>query len=71
MAYYPKRHFSNSRDNDEDDDEYDDEEEYYEDDEYYDDDLEDDADVSRARYESESYEARRASSLNMMDLNDL
>ena len=67
----PRSIVFNSRDNDEDEDEYEDEEEYYEDDEYYDDDLEDDADVSRARYESESYEARRASSLNMMDLNDL
>lgn len=48
-------------------DEYDeDEDEYYDDEEDY-----DDTDASRARYESESYEARRASSLNMMDLNDL
>ncbi len=50
-----------------DEDEYDeDEDEYYDDEEDY-----DDTDASRARYESESYEARRASSLNMMDLNDL
>ncbi len=49
-----------------DDDEYD--EDYYEEeDEEYDGEPQ----ISRARYESESYEARRASSLNMMDLNDL
>ena len=35
------------------------------------DDYEIEPETSRARYESESYEARRASSLNMMDLNDL
>lgn len=52
---------------DEDEDEYDDEdEEYYDDEEDY-----DDMDASRSRYESDSYESRRASSLNMMDLNDL
>jgi len=61
---------------DEEDDEYDDDEEYYDDDdEEYDDfdedDEEDDRDFSKSRFESESYEARRASSLNMMDLNDL
>ncbi|SEK81601.1 hypothetical protein SAMN02910377_01916 [Pseudobutyrivibrio ruminis] len=63
-------------DDDEEDDEYDDDEEYYDDDdEEYDDfdedDEEDDRDFSKSRFESESYEARRASSLNMMDLNDL
>lgn len=47
------------------------------DDDEYDDDFEDEdeemtsIDASRAHYESESYESRRASSLNMMDLNDL
>lgn len=61
---------------DEEDDEYDDDEEYYDDDdEEYDDfdenDEDDDRDFSKSRFESESYEARRASSLNMMDLNDL
>ena len=50
---------------DEDDEEFDD----FEDDE--DDEEEDDRDFSKSRFESESYEARRASSLNMMDLNDL
>ena len=35
------------------------------------DDEDDDRDFSKSRFESESYEARRASSLNMMDLNDL
>ena len=66
----------NDGEDDEEDDEYDDEEEYYDDDdEEYDDfdedDEEDDRDFSKSRFESESYEARRASSLNMMDLNDL
>ena len=67
------------RDDEDDDDEYDDDEEYYdEDDEEFDgfeededDEEEDDRDFSKSRFESESYEARRASSLNMMDLNDL
>ena len=63
-----------------DDEEYDDNDEYGEeyddyeaDDEEYEDSEDDinEADLSRARYESESYDARRASSLNMMDLNDL
>ena len=58
------------RDRDADDDDDEEEEEYEEDDEY-DDEIEDEDDTSRSRYESESYEARRASSLNMMDLNDL
>ena len=54
----------------EDDDIYDDadDEEYDEEDEEY---YDEQPDTSRARYESESYESRRASSLNMMDLNDL
>ena len=68
------------KDRDEEDDEYDDEEyeeeEYDDDDEeeyddYDEDDEDDDRDFSKSRFESESYEARRASSLNMMDLNDL
>lgn len=68
------------RDNSDEDDEYDEDEEddeyYDEDEEEYDDfededDEEDDRDFSKSRFESESYEARRASSLNMMDLNDL
>ncbi len=64
------------RDDDDDDDEYDEDEEYYdEDEEEYDDfdedEDDDDRDFSKSRFESESYEARRASSLNMMDLNDL
>ena len=53
-------------------DDYDEDEDYEE--EYNDeeaDDYEIEPETSRARYESESYEARRASSLNMMDLNDL
>ena len=63
-------------DDDDSDDDYeeDDEEDFeeYDDDEYdEDDDLDDEEDYSKSRYESESYEARRASSLNMMDLNDL
>ncbi|WP_033154426.1 hypothetical protein [Pseudobutyrivibrio ruminis] len=66
----------NDGEDDEEDDEYDDDEEYYDDDdEEYDDfdedDEDDDRDFSKSRFESESYEARRASSLNMMDLNDL
>ncbi|WP_028242645.1 hypothetical protein [Pseudobutyrivibrio ruminis] len=73
-----------SRNQDEDDEDYDDEDEESEEDgdyeedideeEYYDEDEEeyyDEPETSRARYESESYEARRDSSLNMMDLNDL
>ncbi|SFO46266.1 hypothetical protein SAMN05216351_1115 [Pseudobutyrivibrio sp. JW11] len=68
------------KDRGEEDDEYDDEEyeeeEYDDDDEeeyddYDEDDEDDDRDFSKSRFESESYEARRASSLNMMDLNDL
>ncbi|WP_044937999.1 hypothetical protein [Pseudobutyrivibrio sp. LB2011] len=68
------------KDRDEEDDEYDEEEyeeeEYDDDDEeeyddYDEDDEDDDRDFSKSRFESESYEARRASSLNMMDLNDL
>lgn len=67
------------RDDEDDDDEYDEDDEYYdEDDEEFDDfeddeddEEEDDRDFSKSRFESESYEARRASSLNMMDLNDL
>ena len=68
------------KDRDEEDDEYDeeeyDEEEYDDDDEeeyddYDEDEEDDDRDFSKSRFESESYEARRASSLNMMDLNDL
>jgi len=60
--------------NEEQDDEYDDE--YLDDEEYDDydeeiDEYDDEEDYSTSRYESESYEARRASSLNMMDLNDL
>ena len=54
-------------DEDDNDDEYDDDEEYYDDDELDDDDLEEEEEY----YQSESYESRRASSLNMMDLNDL
>ena len=41
---------------------------YYDDE---DDEYEHEPETSRVRYESESYDARRASSLNMMDLNDL
>ena len=68
------------KDRGEEDDEYDEEEyeeeEYDDDDEeeyddYDEDDEDDDRDFSKSRFESESYEARRASSLNMMDLNDL
>ena len=53
----------NKKDNDDvfGDDDYEDEDEYEEDYE----------DTSKSRYESESYESKRASSLNMMDLNDL
>lgn len=64
------------RDDEDDDDEYDEDDEYYDEDDeefddFEDDEEEDDRDFSKSRFESESYEARRASSLNMMDLNDL
>lgn len=66
--------FKNEDEDEDDEEDFEEEtdEDYYEDDEYYDeDDYDDEDDASKARYESESYEARRASSLNMMDLNDL
>lgn len=62
-----------NRDSDEDEEDFEDEDDYEEDEEYYDEDdeYEHEPETSRVRYESESYDARRASSLNMMDLNDL
>lgn len=62
-------------DEDGEEDEEDDEEDYIDEDDIEDDEDDeeyyDDEDYSKSNYESESYEARRASSLNMMDLNDL
>lgn len=67
--------YEESEESDEDEDYEDDIDEDTEEEEYYDDEDEeeyyDEPEASRVRYESESYEARRASSLNMMDLNDL
>ena len=67
----PRSIVFNSREVEDEEDDFDEDEEYYDEEEDFDDYEDDDADASRARYESESYEARRASSLNMMDLNDL
>ena len=70
-------HARDEEDVEEDMDDLDEEEEYYEEEEeeYYDEDEFDDEDdayqASRSKYESQSHDSRRSSSLNMMDLNDL
>lgn len=68
IVFSPRERGNVFDDDDEDEDEADEEKEFDdEEDEFYD----EEDDESTSGFESDSYESRRASSLNMMDLNDL